>query len=163
MLEKIRDFFAEHEERPNKFTRFMGERVRTAREEANMSQEELARIAYLRRATLSDIENGKSEADTTAFVLIAYYLKKPLAYFLPEFLYDEMKREELKPLEQEVLLHFEQIYGDELKKFAIRIVKAFGDFDPQDLIVELAPLIAARMEREKEIRDLQEKRRKKKS
>ena len=157
MLDTIRDFFAESEVRPNKFTRFIGTQIKVAREEVGISQEELARKCYLRRATLSDIENGKTEPDTSAFTLLAYYLNKPLAYFLPEFMYNEMKKEELRPLEQELLFHFQAIHGDELQKLLISLVKVFSKFDPKDLVVELAPYVKERLDREEELRKLHEK------
>jgi transcriptional regulator with XRE-family HTH domain len=149
-------------ERPNKFTKFLGERIKSAREAAGISQEELAQKSYLRRATLSDIENGKTEPDTSTFALLAYVLKKPLAYFLPEYLYEEIKKEELEPLEQEILLHFRQIDAEELQELATSIIKEFARFDPSDMVERLWPSVEAMRNFEKEAREAQEQRRKKK-
>lgn len=77
-------------------------------------------------------------------------------------MYREIKQEDLKPLEQEALLHFGQIEGDELKKLAIKFIKTFGDYDPKNLVIELASIIAEEIEREKEINEFHEKNRKKK-
>lgn len=162
MLDFIRDYFAESEERPNKFTLFMGEKIKTAREEAGYSQEKLAQLVYLRRATLSDIENGKSEPNTSTFTLLAYYLKKPLAYFLPEYLYHEITGEELTPLENELLLNFrDDIVSDHFRRLIIDIVKSVGKFDIDAFVVEQAPFVAAKLEHEEELNKLHERRGKK--
>ena len=162
MLDFIRDFFAETEKRPNKFTLFMGEKVRTAREEAGFSQEKLAELAYLRRATLSDIENGKSEASTGTLALFAYYLKKPLAYFIPEFLYKEIKSEDLSPLENELLLNFrDDIVSDHFRILIIDIVKSIGRFDIDAFVIEQTPYIAAKIERAEELKHRYENRKNK--
>ena len=81
-LDKFLDFFSDREQRPNKFTRYMGDAVRRAREEAGISQKDLAEKIFRRQATLSDIENGKVEVETSTLSLLSYYLKKPLGYFL---------------------------------------------------------------------------------
>jgi len=52
---------------------------------------------------------------------------------------------------------FEQIYGDDLKKLAISLVKVFANYDPKDLVVNLAPDIAALIEFEKEQQERLEK------
>ncbi len=159
MLDFIRDFFAESEERPNKFTLFMGEKIRSAREEAGYSQEKLAQLVYLRRATLSDIENGKNEPNTSTFTLLAYYLKKPLAYFLPEYLYHEIKGEDLTPLENELLLNFrDDIVSDYFRRLIIDIVKSIGKFDIDAFVVEQTPYTIAKLEHEEEVKKSREKR-----
>jgi transcriptional regulator with XRE-family HTH domain len=163
LLGKIADLFADYEARPNKLTRFMGERIRLAREESGYSQEKLAQLIYLRRATLSDIENGKAEASSGSLTLLAYYLKKPLAYFIPAYYYKEIHNEDLTPLENELILHFrDDIVSDHLRKVIIGVVKALGTLDVDAFVLEQAPLTAAQLEDEKEMRKWSEKRRKKK-
>lgn len=158
MLDRIRDYFAEHEERPNQFTLFMGDRIRAAREQAGIGPEELARRVYLRRAELEDIEDGKSEADTSTFVLLAYHLKKPLAFFLPDFLYDEIKREELDPLEQELLLQFLPIHGEALQRLAISLVRSIAEADPRPIVLELEDYVHGQLARDEAIEELNAKR-----
>jgi transcriptional regulator with XRE-family HTH domain len=162
MFDKLLELLPEQEEpKPNKFTIYMGKVIREAREEAGISQEELAQKVYKRRATLSDIENGKVEVDSGTLGLLGYYLKKPLSYFYPEYLSNELPAENLPPLSYELLLHFEQIHGEELQKLAIQLVKVLGEYDPRNLVLELAPIIRDQMEREKEIREHHEKLKKK--
>jgi hypothetical protein len=43
------------------------------------------------------------------------------------------------PLEHELLLHFIQINGDNLKTLAIQAVKAFAKYDRMSLYLELKP------------------------
>ena len=152
VFEKIFELFPEDKTtRPNKFTIYMGEQIRNARLEAGLSQEELAEKIYMRRPTLSDIENGKSEANASTLGLLTFYLKKPLTYFFPPPLYEETVKKDMDELSLEMQMYFEQIYGDELKKLLISITKIFVDFDPEELVLNLAPLIFSRLDREKEL------------
>lgn len=160
MLEKIRDFFGEPQERPNQFTLFMGDRIKAAREEAGLSHEDLAEKVYLRPAKLADIENGDSEADTGTFVLLAYHLRKPLAYFLPAFIYEEIKQEELEPLEQELLRNFLPIQGEALQRLAISLVRVIADTDPRPIVLELEDLVHGQMDLARAVEELSAKRRK---
>lgn len=158
MLDLIRDFFAESETRPNKFTRFMGDRIKQAREEAGFSQEKLAQLVFVRRATLSDIENGKSEANASVFVHIAYCTNKPLAFFLPEFMYNELKQEELSPDENELITNYRyHVVSDQLRKLVIDIIKVIGKFDVDGFVIDQAPNTNARLERARELEKLHKK------
>lgn len=141
-FENLLQIFSDKEPRPNKFTLFMGEAIRTAREEAGLSQVELAKIIYKRRATLSDIENGKVEVSTSVLTLLAHVLKKPLAYFLPWYAYRELKQEDLTPLETELLLHFRKIWDEHLQRIAVDQVRVLGEFDPREMILESAEIVA---------------------
>jgi len=148
-IEKILNLFSEYKDsKPNRFTNYMGNQIRIARNEAGFSQEKLAKKLYLRRPTLSNIENGKVEVDASTLDLLSYYLKKPLTYFFPKPIYEELVQKDMDDLSLEMQMHFEQIHGDELKKLVIEIVKQFSKFDPTDLVMELAPEIIARLEEE---------------
>ena len=137
------------EQKHNKFTNYMGKAIRSAREEAGVSQEELARIIYKRRATLSDIENGKVEVEAGTLSLLSYYLKKPLSYFYPAYMLVKLDKEEFSPLEHELLLHFEQLLGDEQKKLAIQLVKAIEESDAEKMALELLPYAQLKQEQRK--------------
>ena len=151
-IEQILNIFLEYKDpKPNKFTLYMGNQIREARNEADFSQEELAKKLYLRRPTLSNIENGKVEVDASTLDLLSYYLKKPLTYFFPKPIYEELVQKDMDDLSLEMQMHFEQIHGDELKKLAINNVKSFADFNPTKLVVDLAPEVASKLEHEKEV------------
>ena len=150
-FDKFKDLIAYKEPRPNKFTVFLGNQIQKARMEAGMSQEELSNYIYKRRATVSDIENGKGEVDASTLALLAHILNKPLGYFYPSYLYQELKQEDLTPLENELLIQFRQIVDDTLQEVVIKQVKAMGDFDPKNLVLDLLSEIAAGLENENEL------------
>jgi len=157
-FEKILDMLAYKEPRPNKFTIFLGGQIQKARMEAGLSQEELSKYIYKRRATVSDIENGKGDVDASTLALLAHILNKPLGYFYPAFLYQELKQEDLTPLENELLIQFRQIADDTLQEVVIKQVKAMAEFDPKEMVIELAPVIAESLEWEDETIEFLKKR-----
>jgi len=161
-FDKILDRLAYGEPLPNKFTVFLGERIKQARDEAKMSQEELARLIYKRRPTVSAIENGKGEVDSSTLALLAHVLNKPLGYFYPPSLYREVKQESLTPLENELLIHFRNIWDDTLRKLAIDQVRTIGEFDPKELVANSVEEIAAMVEEEKTLLEIMQKHRTKK-
>jgi transcriptional regulator with XRE-family HTH domain len=71
---------------PNDFTIQMGQLIKKAREEKGISQTELAKNLNRRPATISDIENGKSEISVLTLVAFAIELNKTITYFFPESL-----------------------------------------------------------------------------
>ena len=71
---------------PNEFTIAMGELIRLAREEKGKSQSDLAKELNRRQATISDIENGKSEIGVLTLIQFALVLEKPISYFFPKSL-----------------------------------------------------------------------------
>jgi len=149
IAEKIADYFAESAEtRPNKFTIYMGNAIRTAREEAGISQSKLAQLIYKRRATLSAMENGKTEPNASTLSLLSYYLKKPFGYFYERELLEELVKEDMTPLSIEMQMHFEQLLGDELKILALNIVKAMDKVDLSNLFLTIGDYVLGRMENE---------------
>jgi transcriptional regulator with XRE-family HTH domain len=57
--------------------------LKVARLEPGFNQEDLAEKIYMRRPTLTDIENGKSEPSASSLGLLTFHLNKPLSYFYP--------------------------------------------------------------------------------
>ena len=149
IAEKIADYFAESaEDRPNKFTVYMGNAIKTAREEAGLSQSKLAQLIYKRRATLSAIENGKTEPDASTLSLLSYYLKKPFGYFYERELLEELVKEDMTPLSIEMQMQFEQLLGDELKMLAINIVKTMDKVDIKNLFLTTGDYALGKMDNE---------------
>jgi len=161
-FDNILDRLTYGEPRPNKFTIYMGEQIKKARLEAKISQEELAESVYVRRATISAIENGKGELEASILVLLAHILDKPLGYFFPPSLYKEVKQESLTPLENELLIHFRNIWDDTLRKVVIDQVRAVGEFNPKELVANSVEEIAAMVEEEKKLGEVMKKHRNKK-
>ncbi|MCL5036958.1 MAG: helix-turn-helix domain-containing protein [Chloroflexi bacterium] len=77
----------------------LGNRIRYARKEAGMSQEELARHLGYTQAAIYKIEKGKSEPGFETLRRIAAVLKRPLAFFLEE---DEYYRTPLTNTEEQI-------------------------------------------------------------
>ena len=161
-LDFLSQIFADKEPIPNKFTVAMGKIIKEAREEAGLSQKELAKRIYKRQTSLSDMETGKAEVSSGALAMLADALEKPLSYFYPWFMYKEFEPEKIGPLEEELLLKFPKIYGDNLQKLAINLVDVIANLDPKDMVIELYPDIKDRLEREKAMEERNAKRQKKK-
>ena len=81
-------------------------------------------------------------------VYLSNILDKSITYFFQKPIYEELVQNDMDDLSLEIQMHFEQIHGDELKKFVIEIVRKFSKFDPTDLVTELAPKIISRLEEE---------------
>jgi transcriptional regulator with XRE-family HTH domain len=149
IADKIADYFIESTgSRPNDFTIYMGNAIKKAREEAGMTQEKLAQRIYKRRATLSDMENGKTEPDASTLSLLSYYLKKPFDYFYQNPLLEELVKRDMTPLSIEMQMHFEHLLGDELKIMAINIVKAMDNVDIKNLFLTTGDYALGKMDNE---------------
>ena len=138
VLDKIFDLLADKEPAPNKFTIQMGELIRAAREEESLSQAELARQIYRRQATISSLENGKSEASSGTLTLLAAALNKPITYFFPDWTLRRLVPEELNTEERELLTHFKRIWNAELRSVAIAQVRTLADHDIEQTLAREA-------------------------
>ena len=127
----------DREPTPNKFTIEMGNNIRQAREEAGMSQSALAKMIFRRRATISDIENGKSEVGSLTLSRLSAVLDKPISFFFPRFAISEQSEEDISPLAKELLLHFDLLYDRNLKKAVIQQMKALSQYSPVDSLIDL--------------------------
>jgi transcriptional regulator with XRE-family HTH domain len=155
-LDTIRNLVSDKEPTPNKFTIAMGELIRKAREESGLSQADLAQIIYRRRATLSDIENGKTEVSSGTLVLLAAALEKPITYCYPSFLYRELKPEDFTQLEQEALLAFRNIWSDHFRIMAIQFLQTIAKFDPQEMLIDSFDIISAKIQQEGRVKEFAE-------
>lgn len=160
VLDTIAQLVADRKPTPNKFTIAMGELIRKSREEANLSQKELAEKIYRRQATLSDMETGKTEVSSGTLALLAAALNKPITYFYPTFVYKELNPDKFTPLEHELISYFRSIWTDHLQKLAVDLVKVLADFDPRDLIVDSIETVVAMDERKEELKSYLDQRRK---
>lgn len=99
-----------------------GNRLRQARENVGLSQEELAvRVAKNQRA-ISQYERGKRRMFVTDLLVFAEALEVPLAYFFTgEIAVDE--------LDEVLLTQFHRLSTIEAKQAAIRLVEVFCDFE----------------------------------
>lgn len=111
---------------PNKFTIVLGDLIRQARIEANMSQKDLAWSAYFNQASISQIETGKRSVTAEEIVYLSAALNKPISYFFTSVRTLQLNSSELTVLEQELLLQIRKLDIDDLKRI-IAQVKALVD------------------------------------
>jgi ribosome-binding protein aMBF1 (putative translation factor) len=83
MFSKNRDEQSRTEEA---FFRHIGERIREARNERAMSQQDLAHFLYETGKVTSAVERGRVHVDLLDLSLTAKALDKPLSYLFPPFL-----------------------------------------------------------------------------
>ena len=122
----LRDFL-NRTDRPNPFTETMGKRIRQAREERGMSQEELADAISRRRPSISEMETGKMEPDASTLIMLGGVLKKPLIYFYPPVYASRFAPDTRTPLEQELLLEFRRLENEAHQRVAIAQVRALAE------------------------------------
>ncbi|KAA3642800.1 MAG: XRE family transcriptional regulator [Chloroflexi bacterium] len=125
----LNEVFGPQTELPNKFTIGMGKFIRESREELGWSQTELAARVDMRRATLSNIENGKSEPSATQIFYLSVELNKPITSFFPKFARDHLPKEELDLLTLELIQNFLNVNDESLQRVAINQVKALSEWD----------------------------------
>ena len=81
----------------------MGKLIRDARKDIGLSQVELAEKMNRRPATISDVENGKSDITVLTLASFAIHLQKPVSYFFPPSILSNMILDVKSPFEREVL------------------------------------------------------------
>lgn len=129
MLEKLLESIkSEGPYLPNKFTIALGEHVRKARLDANMSQADLANKAYLKQSSISRIEVGTRAVSAEEVLYLSYALDKPIMYFFPEEFRIELDENELSTLEKELLIQTRQLSQYDLEKL-IAQARALAEFE----------------------------------
>lgn len=119
MLGFIEDFFST-DHPPNNFTELMGLLVRQAREEAGLSQAELAQKISARQATISDIENGKKWARAVDLIYFSAALDKPILYFIPEKYRRTANSHPENPMLAEILLVARKLDANDLSRLIVQ-------------------------------------------
>lgn len=130
MWNAIYDRFEQQGRMPNRFSEGIGKLIREAREQAGMSQADLAKKVYKRRPSLSDIENGKMYPDIETMYYLCLVLKKPLTYFVPEKYRRQIDIDKLSISESELLLVFRRLEDD---KQRIALKQLFALIDDENL------------------------------
>lgn len=133
-IEFIEKLKANELKTPNEFTVEMGKFIRKAREDAGLSQVEFAKKTNRRPATISDIENGKSEIGVLTLALFAITLQKPISYFFPESLLKKFVLDVKSPFEQEMLDFARgiEIFGDQ--SLTLDLLRVLSDHFEDDFI-----------------------------
>jgi len=110
----------------------VGEKLKMAREERGLSQEELARMLGLSKVGYGALERGKNLVGLQYLVMLTFILKKPITFFLPAYVVTNSEHNDpmLSPLLQELitlwpdipspvqesLLNFVRIFFEERRK-----------------------------------------------
>lgn len=94
------------------------EKLKQAREEANLSQRELAEIMNSAQGTISDLERGRIRINAAELARYAQALNKPISYFFPV-----VQESNLTEREQ-ILLGFFRRLSDRWQKSILDQVKA---------------------------------------
>jgi transcriptional regulator with XRE-family HTH domain len=128
----IKDLRENRLKTPNDFTIGMGNLIRKAREEKSITQAEFARKLNRRPATISHIENGKSEISVSTLVLFAIELGKPVSYFFPESIFKDLLVDIKSEGEHSLLNTFRYIinFGDPV--LATKILELLADYYQDD-------------------------------
>ena len=114
---------------PNIFTREMGKLINSAREEAGLSQSELAKKLFRRQATISDFENGKIEIGILTLVQIAKVFGKPISYFIPQIKFMVSISDIQSKWEEEALALFRDLKHEGDYQLALKILKTLLEHD----------------------------------
>jgi transcriptional regulator with XRE-family HTH domain len=112
----------------NKYTRFMRERIKQAREERGYTQEFLGKLISRSRVAISDVERGRTEITAFDLLNFAYALRKPIAYFYSDTeAWAGPKADDLEADEKELVLLYREISGNAMRKLAIKQVRQFAE------------------------------------
>jgi len=118
---------------PNEFTIRMGKLIREAREEHSWSQSDLAEKINRRPATISDIENGKSDISVQTLLVLTIVLGKPISYFFPQSLLKDRVMDVKSEFQHKALnyLGIIDIFG--AQKMTLKILEAISDDCEEEL------------------------------
>ncbi len=106
---------------PNKFTIALGDLIRQARLDANLSQSELAKLAYFSQAAISQIEKGKRSVSSEEIVYLSFALNKPISYFFSMKFLNQITDQTLSILEQDLLNASRKLTQADLVKIIAQI------------------------------------------
>jgi len=93
--------------RDNVANKYIRERIRQARLEANETQDNLARVLGKTRVAVSDLERGRVSVSAADLSLIAAYYDKPISFFYPPRV--TISKDELSSLDEELISLFQQL------------------------------------------------------
>lgn len=71
---------------------YIGNQISVARKNIGITQEELAKVILLERASLSNIEAGRQPISIDKLYLLAAYLEENITFFLPSMEWVEHRK-----------------------------------------------------------------------
>lgn len=114
---------------PNSFTVKLGELIRDARVEAHLSQAELAKRVYLRQSSISNIEKGLRAVSAEELLYLILALDKPVTYFFPPEVTQDLTESDLTVLEKELLIQARRLNRDDVRRL-IAQARALAELAP---------------------------------
>jgi len=105
---------------------YIREHIRMAREEANMTQEQLGAVIGKTNVNISDIERGRLGISASDLAVLSIAMKKPISYFFPVFQEEHIAISSDR--ENELILYFRQITNAHLENIVIEVTKSLRDF-----------------------------------
>lgn len=112
----------------NKYNRFIRTKVKEAREERGISQEELGKAIHKSRVAISDMERGRTEINAVDLMGMAYALNKPITFFYPDFpAIRGANLQELSDKEKELIHFFREIQNLAMENLAVKQIKQFAE------------------------------------
>ena len=97
----------------------LGIRIRQAREQRGLSQEDLADLTARDQRAISEYEHGKRKLAVTDLPIFAYVLEVPILYFFEGDL-------TVRDLDRAILEEFQQISSAEQKRYVLDIIRLFN-------------------------------------
>lgn len=136
----------------------LGERLKTQRQKAQLSQEELADRVYVSRQTISNWENNKTYPDVNSLVLLSEIFQVSLDILIKGDI-DAMK-EEIQKEEMDKMKHYGTVYTILLIAVAVSAVPLFmwlgtWAFIPWGVLFAAAMYYAWKVEKVKKDNDVQ--------
>jgi transcriptional regulator with XRE-family HTH domain len=114
-------------EPPSQFLLILGDKVKQARHQRGWSQQKLAEAALLRRATINDVENGKTNPTIDTLLSISAALEVPLISLIPLPPEERAKQDELPDWMREALIHMRYITDERIQRQIIAMLKAAAE------------------------------------
>ena len=136
----------------------LGKQIKMYRQEAHLSQEELANRVYVSRQTISNWENDKSYPDVNSLVLLSEIYKISLDKLIKGDI--EVMRDAIQKEEVEKMNHYGKIYTIMLITTAVSAVLLFmwigvWAFIPWGIIWAISMYFAFKIEKVKKDNDVQ--------
>jgi transcriptional regulator with XRE-family HTH domain len=98
----------------------LGRRIRSAREDKLLSQEDFGAQVGLDQRAISELENGKRRLTVNELSLFAEILDVPILYFFEELLRSD-------DLDVALLSEFHRLETPELRKMAVEMIRLLSD------------------------------------
>lgn len=108
--------------------KYIRDHIRLAREERQISQNDLAKAIDKTNVTISDIERGKVGVSSIDLALIAKKLGRPMDYFIPWTVRVRVNKDELKSNEARLVHNFRRIIYTPLENVILHATDQLADF-----------------------------------